>query len=76
MPLSLLKTTNKRGGSQTSRYKIDPSFYVYKKDLEIKGDFVHFDLSKVNQLIPSITAKMDFRGLKMADVKNYYLGLI
>lgn len=76
MPLSLLKTTNKRGGSQTSRFKIDPSFFVYKKDIEIKGDFVHFDLSAVNQLIPSITAKMNFKGLKMADVKNYYLGLI
>jgi hypothetical protein len=49
---------------------------VYKKDLEIKGELVHFDVSAVNQLIPSITAKMDFRGLKMADVKNYYLGLI
>jgi hypothetical protein len=76
MPLSLLKTTNKRGGSQTSRFKIDPSFFVYKKDIEIKGEFVHFDLSAVNQLIPSITAKMDFRGLKIANVKNYYLGLI
>ena len=76
MPLSLLKTTNKRGGSQTSRFKIDPSFFVYKKDIEIKGEFVHFDLSAVNQLIPSITAKMNFKGLKMADVKNYYLGLI
>ena len=76
MPLSLLKTTNKRGGSQTSRLKIDPSFFVYKKDIEIKGEFAHFDLSAVNQLIPSITAKMNFKGLKMADVKNYYLGLI
>ena len=76
MPLSLLKTTNKRGGSQTSRFKIDPSFFVYKKDIEIKGDFVNFDLSAVNQLIPSITAKMNFKGIKMADVKNYYLGLI
>ena len=76
MPLSFLKTTNKRGGSQTSRFKIDPSFFVYKKDLEIKGELVHFDVSAVNQLIPSITAKMDFRGLKMSDVKNYYLGLI
>ena len=76
MPLSLLKTTNKRGGSQTSRFKIDPSFFVYKKDIEIKGEFAHFDLSAVNQLIPSITAKMNFKGLKMADVKNYYLGLI
>ena len=76
MSLSLLKSTNKRGGSQTSRLKIDPSFFVYKNDLEIRGEFVHFDLSAVNQLIPSITAKMNFKGLKLADVKNYYLGLI
>ncbi len=76
MPLSLLKSTNKRGGSQTSRFKIDPSFFVYKKDLEISGEFVHFDISAVNQLIPSITAKMNFEGLEFAEVKNYYLGLI
>ena len=76
MPLSLLKSTNKRGGSQTSRLKIDPSFFVYMKDLEIRGEFVHFDLSAVNQLIPSITAKMNFKGLKLAEVKNYYSGLI
>ena len=76
MSLSSFKTSNKRGGSQVSRYKIDPSFFVYKKDVEIKGEFVHFDLSSVNQLIPSITAKMNFKGLKMAEVKSYYLGLI
>jgi hypothetical protein len=76
MPLSSLKTANQRGGSQVSRFKIDPSFFVYKKDLEIKGEFVHFDLSTVNQLIPSITAKMNFKGLKLAEVKNHYLGLI
>jgi hypothetical protein len=76
MPLSLLKTTNKRGGSQTSRLKIDPSFFVYRKDTELRGEFVHFDLSAVNQLIPSITAKMNFKGLNLAEVKNHYLGLI
>lgn len=76
MPLSSFKTSNKRGGSQISRYKIDPSFFVYKKNIEIKGEFVHFDLSSVNQLIPSITAKMNFKGLKLAEVKSYYQGLI
>jgi hypothetical protein len=76
MPQSLLKTTNKRGGSQTSRLKIDPSFFVYKKDTELRGELVQFDLSAVNQLIPSITAKMNFKGLNLEEVKNHYLGLI
>ena len=70
---SKLKTSNGRGSSQTSRYKIDPAFFVYEKNIEFKGENVIFDLGSVRQLIPSITAKMNFKGLEISQVKKHYL---
>jgi hypothetical protein len=69
---SELKPANARGGSQVSRQKIDPAFFIYLKDLKEVGPNSIFDIKNVWQLIPSITAKMNFKGLKLGDVKSYY----
>lgn len=73
---SELKSSNARGSSEISRYKIDPAFFVYKRDIEMIGEKATFDLASVRQLIPSITAKMNFRGLEISQVKSYYLDLV
>jgi hypothetical protein len=74
--MSNLKSSNARGGSQISRYKIDPAFFVYKRNIEVKGENGFFDFDSVRQLIPSITAKMNFQGLEISKVKKYYLELV
>lgn len=76
IPLSELKSSNARGSSEISRYKIDPAFFVYKRDLTIIGEQASFNLESVRQLIPSITAKMNFRGLEISQVKKFYLDLV
>jgi hypothetical protein len=49
---------------------------VYKRNIEVKGENGFFDFDSVRQLIPSITAKMNFQGLEISKVKKYYLELV
>ena len=44
--------------------------------VKIEGEYAFFPLKVVKQLNPSITAKMNFKGLKCAEVKNFYSELI
>jgi len=74
--LKNLKTANARGSSKLSRYKINPLFFVRATDVEVKGDQAIFDKSAVKQLRPSITAKMNFEGLEIARVRDFYQDLI
>ena len=74
--LKNLKTANARGSSKLSRYKINPLFFVRATDVEVIGDKAIFDKSAVKQLRPSITAKMNFEGLEIARVRDFYQGLI
>ena len=74
--LKNLKTANARGSSKLSRYKINPLFFVRATDVEVTGDKAIFDKSAVKQLRPSITAKMNFEGLEIARVRDFYQGLI
>ena len=60
------------GGGKASGYKISPLFFIYADDCEENNEIVQFNLSKVQQLIPTITAKMDFRGCDYEEIKNYY----
>ncbi|EDX53709.1 hypothetical protein UUR9_0623 [Ureaplasma urealyticum serovar 9 str. ATCC 33175] len=65
----------KRGGNEEiSGYKINPIFFIYTEDCKIdkNNDLVLFDIKKVRQLNPTITAKMFFNNLKYSNVKEYY----
>ncbi len=76
IPLSRLKTANARGGKKVSRYKINPLFFVRESSIEIKGSDAFFTMSAVRQLNPSITAKMNFKGLNVNEVRKFYEGLL
>jgi hypothetical protein len=76
VPISKLKTSNARGSKKVSRYKINPLFFVRDSLVRIEGEFAFFPLKMVKQLNPSITAKMNFKGLKISEVKNFYSELI
>jgi hypothetical protein len=72
IPVSKLKTSNARGSKKVSRYKINPLFFVRDSLVRIDGEFASFPLNVVKQLNPSITAKMNFKGLKISEVKDFY----
>lgn len=74
---SKLEVRTERGGAgKISGYKINSLFFIYVKDCLDKGSHISFDISKVQQLNPTITAKMDFRGtLNYTEVKTYYNSL-
>ena len=76
IPVSRIKSTKERGGSNISRYKISPLFFVRTKNINFNGDKATFTLESIKQNNPSITAKMNFKGLKVEEVKNFYQGLI
>ena len=71
--MTSLKPTKARGGSQISRYRIDPIFFVRAKDLTTEGVRATFDLKSVKQNIPSITAKMNFEDLEIEEVRDFYM---
>jgi hypothetical protein len=73
LALSEIKTSNARGSSNVSRYKIDPAFFVYERDIKISGEKIVFKLDSVRQLIPSITAKMNFKTLNYDSAKAFYM---
>jgi hypothetical protein len=72
MDISSFKTSNGRGSSSVSRFKIDPAFFVFKDDVVVHKGNVSFEISSIRQLIPSISAKMNFKNLKHSEVKEYY----
>jgi hypothetical protein len=49
---------------------------VREQSIEIEGSDVYFSLGKVQQLIPTVAAKMNFKGLNVVEVRNYYKGLL
>lgn len=68
-----LEERKERGGNaKVSGYKITPLFFVYTKDCKDSGDTIAFDISKVQQLNPTIAGKMFFRTLQYSEVKSYY----
>jgi hypothetical protein len=71
-----LKSARERGGDRLSRFKINALFFVRPIDVDFRKDEAIFDLAKVRQLIPSITAKMKFENLDIEQVKKYYLDLL
>lgn len=68
-----LSARKERGGDgKLSGYKINPLFFVYLDDCEIKGQDVIFSFSSIRQLNPTIAGKMYFKNLKYDNLKNYY----
>lgn len=74
---SLLETRTERGGAgKISGYKINSLFFVYVRDCLETNVNITFDISRVQQLNPTIAAKMDFRGsLSYGEVKQHYSGM-
>lgn len=72
MPLANLKKANARGGKSLSRYKISPFFFVRHNKVEVSGQMAIFPLIEIKQLNPSITAKMNFKGLNVSNVQAFY----
>lgn len=72
---SKLEERKPRGGEGLSGYKITSLFFIRVADCTIKsnGD-ITFEIKNVWQLNPTITAKMFFKALKVAEVKEYYQG--
>ena len=69
-----LEARTERGGNgKISGYKINPLFFVRLKDCVLDGNAIVFDISKVQQLNPTIAGKMFFKGLVYDSVKNYYV---
>ena len=70
---SNLGIRKQRGGyGRVSWYKINSLFFVYIHDCTDLGEFIQFDLHRVQQLNPTIAGKMFFKNLKYNDVKTYY----
>jgi hypothetical protein len=76
IPVARLKTANARGGKNVSRYKINALFFVRTTNIEIRESSAFFSVDAVKQLNPSITAKMNFKGLDIAEVRKFYARLI
>jgi hypothetical protein len=61
-----------RGGTGVSRYKINPLFFVRADDVTNVNGVVLFNLDKVQQLNPCITAKLFFKNLEYQHVVEHY----
>jgi hypothetical protein len=69
----LLEPRDERGGTRKSGLKINALFFVRVENVQTTGDLSIFNIEDVEQLNPSISAKMKFKDLDYENVKNYYL---
>ena len=74
--LSNITATKGRGGSEITRFKISPLFFVRAAKIKFERNKATFNLDSVAQLNPSITAKMNFKGLKVDEVRKFYLEIL
>lgn len=73
VPKCNLEERKERGGNKRlSGYKVTPLFFVYLEDCIESNGMLVFDITKMQQLNPTIAGKMFFRKLKYSDVKEYY----
>jgi len=72
LPKDKLSVARARGGTIESRYKISPIFFVYTADCILVERLVSFDIERVWQLNPVITAKINFKKLDIEAVIKYY----
>jgi hypothetical protein len=76
MDLSKFVTSNARGSKKTSRYKISPLFFLHADDILAEDGKVKFKKNLVKQNIPSISAKANFKGLDIKEVRKFYEDLL
>jgi hypothetical protein len=76
MPISNFKRAKERGGEKTSRFKISPLFFVRSENIDKLGDRVYFKIDAVEQNIPDITTKINFKKIQFSVVKDYYVDKI
>jgi hypothetical protein len=72
MSLSSFKQSKARGGENISRFKLSPLFFVRSEDVENTKGTVTFKLDAVEQNIPDITTKINFKNLDVSKVKKFY----
>ena len=72
VPTSGLSTATPRGGTGVNRYKIGPLFFVYAHNVTLHGTVASFSLNDVQQLRPTIAAKMFFKNLDASAVRDHY----
>jgi hypothetical protein len=68
-----LEPRDERGGTRKSGLKLNALFFVRVENVKTTGDLSIFNIDDVEQLNPSISEKMKFKGLDFEDAKNYYL---
>lgn len=74
MPADKMATAARRGGDgEISRYKVNPLFFVRVENVKNVGGEIYFRLKDVEQLKPTITAKMFFTDLAIVKVQSHYL---
>ena len=76
MDLTKLVTSNARGSKKISRYKISPLFFVHAADIVIEDGKAKFKKNRIKQNIPSISAKVNFKGLDVKEVRKFYENLL
>lgn len=69
---NLVERKERGGNQQVSGYKVTPVFFVYIKDCVENNGMVSFNITKMQQLNPTIAGKIFFKTLKHIQVKNYY----
>ena len=68
-----LDERRERGGNRRlSGYKVTPLFFVYVEDCSETNNILTFNISKMQQLNPTIAGKMFFRKLLHKEVKVFY----
>jgi hypothetical protein len=72
MSLSSFKQSKARGGENISRFKLSPLFFVRSEDVHNTNGIVKFKLDAVEQNIPDITTKINFKNLDVSKVKKFY----
>ncbi len=70
--INLYERRERGGNGRLSGYKINPLFFVYIENCTEERGIISFDISKVQQLNPTIAGKMFFKKLLHANVKHYY----
>jgi hypothetical protein len=75
VPTENLEPRTARGGKNVSGLKITPLFWVKIQDVTFEGDIACFNIDRVKQHVPDITAKMDFTGVRIDNLEKHYLGV-
>jgi len=75
VPTVNLEPRTARGGENISGLKITPLFWVKIQDVTFEGEISCFNIDRIKQHVPDITAKMDFTDVQIENLEKYYLGV-